>query len=32
MSIPHRKYLVILSLVFAVWWLALAINPWHSDL
>ncbi len=31
MSIPHRKYLVILSLVFAVWWLALAINPWHRD-
>ena len=31
MSIPHRKYLVILSLVFAVWWLALAIDPWHRD-
>ncbi len=31
MSIPHRKYLVILSLVFAVWWLALAIKPWHRD-
>jgi len=30
-SIPHRKYLVILSLVFAVWWLALAIKPWHRD-
>jgi putative membrane protein len=28
---PHRKYLVILSLVFAVWWLALAIGPWHRD-
>lgn len=31
MSIPHRKYLVILSLIFAVWWLALAIKPWHRD-
>jgi putative membrane protein len=31
MSIPHRKYLVILSLVFAVCWLALAIKPWHRD-
>ena len=31
MSISHRKYLVILSLAFAVWWLALAISPWHRD-
>ena len=31
MLIPHRKYLVILSLVFAVWWLLLAIAPWHRD-
>lgn len=31
MNIPHRKYLVILSLAFALWWLALAINPWHRD-
>jgi putative membrane protein len=31
MSIPHRKYLVILSLVFAAWWLVLAIKPWHRD-
>ena len=31
MSIPHRKYLVILSLIFAVWWLFLAIAPWHRD-
>jgi putative membrane protein len=30
-SIPHRKYLVILSLIFAVWWLFLAIAPWHRD-
>jgi putative membrane protein len=28
---PHRKYLLILSLIFAVWWLALAIHPWHRD-
>ncbi len=31
MLIPHRKYLVILSLIFAVWWLFLAIAPWHRD-
>ena len=31
MSIPHRKYLVILSLIFAAWWLVLAIKPWHRD-
>jgi len=29
--ILHRKYLVILSLIFAVWWLLLAIAPWHRD-
>ena len=28
---PHRKYLLILSLIFAAWWLALAIQPWHRD-
>lgn len=27
MSIPHRQYLVILALIFAVWWLVLAIAP-----
>jgi putative membrane protein len=27
-SLPHRKYLLILSLVFAVWWALLAIRPW----
>ena len=27
MRIPHRKYLLILSLVFAVWWALLAIRP-----
>jgi len=26
--IPHRKYLVILSLIFAVWWLFLSVAPW----
>jgi len=26
-SLPHRKYLLILSLVFAVWWALLAIRP-----
>jgi putative membrane protein len=29
--IPHRKYLLILSLIFAAWWLFLAIAPWHRD-
>lgn len=28
---PHRKYLAILGLIFAVWWLALAVQPWHRD-
>jgi len=28
LAIPHRKYLLILSLVFAVWWALLAIKPW----
>ena len=28
MAIPHRKYLLVLSLVFAVWWALLAIKPW----
>ena len=28
MAIPHRKYLLILSLVFAVWLALLAIKPW----
>jgi putative membrane protein len=27
MRIPHRRYLVILSLVFALWWALLAIRP-----
>lgn len=30
-TIPHRKYLLILSLILAVWWLVLAIRPWHRD-
>ena len=31
MSIPHRKYLLVLSLVFALWWALLAISPWDRD-
>lgn len=31
MAIPHRKYLLILGLVFTVWWTFLAIAPWHRD-
>jgi putative membrane protein len=27
-SIPHRRYLLILSVIFAVWWAILAIRPW----
>jgi len=30
-TIPHRKYLVILGLIFAVWWLILAVEPQHRD-
>ena len=30
MSLPgHRKYLVILGILFGMWWLALAIRPWQ---
>jgi putative membrane protein len=28
---PHRKYLLILGLIFAAWWLLFAIRPWHRD-
>ena len=31
MTIPHRKYLLILSVIFAVWWLLLAIKPLERD-
>ncbi|MGH8250856.1 MAG: DUF2238 domain-containing protein [Steroidobacteraceae bacterium] len=31
MALPHRKYLLVLGLIFAAWWLALAIRPWHRD-
>jgi len=31
LRIPHRKYLLILSLVFAVWWALLAIRPWNRQ-
>ena len=31
MSIPHRKYLLVLSLVFALWWLYFAdVQPEHE--
>jgi putative membrane protein len=29
MSIPHRRYLLILAILFGIWWIALAIRPWH---
>jgi putative membrane protein len=28
-SISHRKYLLILGILFAVFWIALAIRPWY---
>jgi putative membrane protein len=31
MTIPHRKYLAILAVVFAGWWLLFAISPPHRD-
>ena len=27
MSIPHRQYLLILTVLFGIWWIALAIHP-----
>jgi len=29
---PHRRYLLILSLIFAAWWLALAITPLYRTI
>ncbi len=26
---PHRRYLLILAVLFGIWWTALAIHPWH---
>jgi putative membrane protein len=31
MLIPHRRYLLILAILFGIWWVALAIHPWHRD-
>jgi putative membrane protein len=31
LSIPHRKYLLVLSLVFALLWALLAISPWDRE-
>lgn len=28
---PHRHYLLILAMLFGVWWIALAIHPWHRN-
>ncbi len=30
-SIPHRKYLAILAVIFGVWWIFLAIRPLHRS-
>ncbi len=31
MLIPHRRYLLILAALFAIWWMAWAISPWHRN-
>ncbi len=31
MLMPHRQYLLILAGLFGIWWVALAIHPWHRD-
>jgi putative membrane protein len=31
MFMPHRRYLPILGVLFGVWWIALAIHPWHRN-
>jgi putative membrane protein len=31
MLIPHRHYLLILAGLFGLWWVALAIHPWHRN-
>lgn len=31
MLIPHRRYLLILAALFGVWWIALAVAPWHRS-
>jgi putative membrane protein len=30
-SIPHRKYLAILGVLFGIWWVVLAIRPLHRS-
>jgi putative membrane protein len=29
MSLSHRQYRALLAVIFIVWWIALAIHPWH---
>jgi putative membrane protein len=31
MLIRHRSYLLILAVLFGIWWVALAIHPWHRN-
>lgn len=31
LMMPHRRYLLILAVLFGVWWIALAIHPWHRS-
>lgn len=31
MLMPHRRYLLVLAVLFGLWWTALAIHPWHRS-
>jgi putative membrane protein len=31
MLIRHRSYLLILAVLYAIWWVTLAIHPWHRS-
>ena len=31
MTLSHRQYLAVLALLYGVWWMALAIHPWHRS-
>jgi putative membrane protein len=31
MFMSHRRYLLILTILFSIWWSVLAIHPWHRN-
>jgi putative membrane protein len=31
MLMSHRRYLLVLAVLFGVWWITLAIHPWHRS-